>query len=337
MSPGREDRSSHDDDYEEVSRSIFSATWFRALLVFIALAVIAVVALPYALEWANPPAQAPVVSRAPVPIAPPSQPSPPPGQPPSAIPVPPPSVATPAPAMPATPAPPATPPPAMTEPPKPLPGAQPVQPGTGRPTDPAGIVAAAPSATDRRDPTRPAMPLKRAAVKSTTSTPSTARAYWVQTGAFRDLETARRMVAKLRGENFPVAEPVTAGAAAPARAATESDRYEVFVSGTAASEVTAKLAGKNFTAQPVAGGAVISPSLSLAEAVALSKDLGADGLRVQVRRATTGATAAGGAEATGDVIYRVRVGAFADRASAETALRELESRGYKAFIARGGS
>jgi hypothetical protein len=43
--------------------------------------------------------------------------------------------------------------------------------------------------------------------------------------------------------------------------------------------------------------------------------------------------AAGGGEAV--VLYRVRVGGFADREAALAALKELEARGYKPFLARG--
>ena len=43
------------------------------------------------------------------------------------------------------------------------------------------------------------------------------------------------------------------------------------------------------------------------------------------------------AVSSGDTLYRVRVGAFTDRATAMTTLKELEAKGYKPFIARGGS
>ena len=87
-------------------------------------------------------------------------------------------------------------------------------------------------------------------------------------------------------------------------------------------------------------GVVVKPSLPLRDAVALSKDLAVDGLKVQVRRAA-GASApappAGGASASGgDPVYRVRVGPFDDRAAATSTLRELVQRGYAPFLARGG-
>jgi hypothetical protein len=58
MSPERNDRAEeHEQDlYEDVPpRSIFAATWFRVVLVVIVLGVIGAVAVPYALDWMNPP------------------------------------------------------------------------------------------------------------------------------------------------------------------------------------------------------------------------------------------------------------------------------------------
>src|SRR5256885_13008904 len=49
---------------DEGRRSIFSALWFRAILVVVVLGVVAAVAVPYLLEWANPqPPQPATVSR----------------------------------------------------------------------------------------------------------------------------------------------------------------------------------------------------------------------------------------------------------------------------------
>jgi cell division septation protein DedD len=85
---------------------------------------------------------------------------------------------------------------------------------------------------------------------------------------------------------------------------------------------------------------VVKPSLPLRDAVALSKDLAAEGLKVQVRRAGSPAPAAAAtppaAAASGETLHRVRVGPFADLAAARAARAELESKGYKGFIARGG-
>jgi sporulation related protein len=86
----------------------------------------------------------------------------------------------------------------------------------------------------------------------------------------------------------------------------------------------------------------VKPSMPLRDAVALSKDLAVDGLKVQVRRAAGGpapapAPANSVASATSDgTLYRVRVGPFDDKSAATSTLRELEQKGYTPFIARGG-
>jgi hypothetical protein len=87
---------------------------------------------------------------------------------------------------------------------------------------------------------------------------------------------------------------------------------------------------------------VVKPSLPLRDAVALSKDLAVDGFKVQVRRAGAGPSApavvsppAPGATEGGIQLHRVRVGAFTDKAAALAAARELESKGFKPYIARG--
>src|SRR5439155_3961747 len=67
MSPERESRGPADHDYddpdygEEIPRSVFSTTWFRALLVVVVLAVVGVLALPYLLDWVGPTRLTPVV------------------------------------------------------------------------------------------------------------------------------------------------------------------------------------------------------------------------------------------------------------------------------------
>ena len=95
----------------------------------------------------------------------------------------------------------------------------------------------------------------------------------------------------------------------------------------------------NRSPEPSAGGVVVKPSLPLRDAVALSKDLAVDGLKVQVRRASSGASAPpapSAPAASGDTFYRVRVGPYDVRADATSAMQELEKRGYKPFLARAG-
>src|SRR2546422_7838704 len=65
---------------DEGRRSIFSALWFRAILVVIVLGVVAAVAVPYVLEIANQPApksaalSKPEMTPAPAPVVPPTPP-----------------------------------------------------------------------------------------------------------------------------------------------------------------------------------------------------------------------------------------------------------------------
>jgi hypothetical protein len=180
----------------------------------------------------------------------------------------------------------------------------------------------------------------------------------VQIGAFKDPDTAKRVAAKLREENFKVEESVrrlggASAAAAPAPAPkaaapapSSADQYDVFVTGMAADELNRRLAGKGLSAESAGGGGVVvKPSMPLRDAVALSKDLAVDGFKVQVRRSGAAASAPSivsqpsptpaAATEGGPTLHRVRVGAFTDRAAAQAAARELENKGFKPYIARG--
>lgn len=164
----------------------------------------------------------------------------------------------------------------------------------------------------------------------------------MQVGAFKSEQTAKEVAEKLRQQNYEVQESTIRQAAsasatsAASNGPSSTDRYDVFVTGADASDVNTKLATKGLTAtaEGVAGGVVIKPSLPLREAVALSRDLTADGMKVQVKRASSGSAPAP-ATTSGSTLYRVRVGKFADRAAARAAAKELEAKGYKVFIARG--
>src|SRR5207244_935180 len=165
--------------------------------------------------------------------------------------------------------------------------------------------------------------------------------YWVQVGAFHAEAHARALAARLHGADFP-AEVVAGGGGAsaartePATSTPAGDKYDVFVSGASSEDVNTKIAAKGLSAEPVAGGAVVKPSLSLRDAVSLSKDLASEGLKVQVRRALAGAGAERPAAGGGGAIYRVRVGGFPDRTAADDARKALTARGYTGFIGRGG-
>jgi cell division septation protein DedD len=193
--------------------------------------------------------------------------------------------------------------------------------------------------------------------------------YYIQVGAFKDQAAAKRLVATLRAQNYQVEESVKriggggamaeavrpaprapAMPATPAVGGTGSDRYDVIVTGGSPSEINSKLAAKGLAAEPAGDGVRIRPSLPLRDAVALSKDLNNDGFKVQVRRgggrgpvAATppsaperSSTASDGPDAGGgDVLYRVRVGGYPDRATAQTALRALQAKGYQPFMTKG--
>jgi cell division septation protein DedD len=299
-------RMAHTDDHDEVDqpRSILSAMWFRAVLVVVVLGVVALLAVPHVLDMVNAPAprQSASVKLAPSPAMPPAvQPTPAPQQ-----------------AMP-------------TPPPQP----QPTEMAKATETPPAK-----PTEEQATKPTKsgPAEAVGKVVDGQSSDKPSRGT-YWVQVGAFRDAAAAQRLAERLRAENYSVTETVKRGGPAPKAPAggDAGDRYNVFVSGLAPTELTSRLSAKGLGADVVAGGAVIKPSLSLREAVALSRDLAADGLQVQVRRAGRGegaSAAAAPAPASGDGYHRVRVGGFSDRAAAVAVAKELEGKGYRPFVAR---
>jgi len=169
-------------------------------------------------------------------------------------------------------------------------------------------------------------------------------AYFVQVGAFKSQDAAKRLATRLRELKYNVEETAASGgaktaASAPAPSASSAgDKYDVYVMGGTAADVNAKLGPKGLTSEPSAGGVVVKPSLPLRDAVALSKDLAVDGLKVQVRRSSGGAAAASAAASApgSDGLYRVRVGPFDERAAATSTLQELQQRGYTPFLARAG-
>ncbi|TMK76062.1 MAG: hypothetical protein E6G48_00010 [Actinobacteria bacterium] len=168
--------------------------------------------------------------------------------------------------------------------------------------------------------------------------------YWVQVGAFKDPETAKRLAARLREQGMRVEESTaTSGSArtagAPAAAPRTADRYDVMVSGASAADVDARLAPKGLKGEATPNGVVVRPSLALREAVTLSRDLADAGLSVQVRRiggpAPATAPTPAPAAAAPITLYRVRVGGFSDRAAAVDAMKRLEDKGLKTFLAKG--
>ena len=334
--PGDEPES---DMYEdEPPRSIFSAVWFRVVVVVVVLGVIAAVAVPYVLDWVSPTSVKIARPKPPTPAA----------RPPAATPAPPapPPAAAPAPAEP-------MPPPAAA--PMPAPAAPEkvvaAKPAAEKPvaTAPAPAKAQAPTAATPAAPAakKPAAPARRAAKAApkgaATKVTAGTGTYWVQVGAFREAAAASRVAGQLRARKYTVEESLAGTAATPApggRApASGTDLYDIFVSGGSAAEINARLAARGLAAEAAAGGAVVKPSLPLRDAVALSKDLAGAGMKVQVKRAggaAAGAPAPAVTAAAGEALHRVRVGPYPDRAAARAALRELEAAGFKPYIAREG-
>jgi hypothetical protein len=328
------DDSEYDDERfeDEGRRSIFSALWFRAILVVIVLGVVAAVAVPYVLELANQPAPKTTAISKP-------ETSPPPVAPPVASPPPPaPSVPEKSADKPAS-----TDKPSMSDAP----------PAAPMPTPPVEKPAGAPRKSEGSKSVAKEQPAPAPRAPRTSAAPSPtgpASGYFVQVGAFKNPDTARKLAVRLREQKYTVEETSAAVAAAPSRpaapsappaSAAASDRYDVYISGGTPADINAKLSSRGLNAEPAAGGVVVKPSLPLRDAVALSKDLAVDGLKVQVRRAAGGSAPAPAAPpasaATSDgTLYRVRVGPFDDKTAATSTLRELEQKGYTPFIARGG-
>jgi hypothetical protein len=364
----------HDDLYDDAApRSIFAATWFRAVLVLIVLGVIGAVAVPYILDAMNaPPPKTAAVKPVPAPPTPPAAtpaPAPPPAAP---VPAPPPTPVAAAPSAPAPVVSP-TPPPApvaptqmpdkpavdkkdsvvtatATEPSKTASMSE-VKPETKPETKPAKASPAPKAKTDAKPEAKPAAKASSASSKSAATGAST-KQWYVQVGAFKDAATAKRVATKLRDDSYTVeewsrgaptatvAKAITAPpSSSPAPSSPSGDQYDVIISGQSPADLNTRLSGKGLTAESTPTGAVVKPSLPLRDAVALSKDLAVDGLKVQVRRAGSSApapraSAAASSADSGDSLHRVSVGGFADRATAVATLKELEGKGYKPFLTR---
>ena len=401
MSPERDDSTEDQELYEDIPpRSIFAATWFRVVLVLIVLGVIGAVAVPYVLDWMNPPPlssrSASMKATSPAPPATPISPLP------ASESTAPSSAEKSAEKKDLAPVPTPAPPPALARPepkpePKPAPAAKAPAPKSESISTPSVSTdssakssmaasdstpkaatksessaksestpkAAAPSKTEsakteaasKSQVVAKAEPAAKDEAKRTApvsaATPKAGGPFWVQVGAFKDPDTAKRVATALRDQNYKVeqtdrqvsAKAAAAAAAssstAPSPAASPGDLYDVHVSGMSAVELTKRLSAKGLAAETASGTVVVKPSLPLRDAVTLSKDLAVDGLKVQVRRAGSGpapsapATPPPATASAGETLHRVRVGAFTDVAEARAAVKELEAKGYKPYIARG--
>ena len=337
----RDDHGFDDERFEdEGRRSIFSALWFRAILVVIVLGVVAAVAVPYVLEVANQPVPktaavgkpeiTPLPAPPPAPVAPVAPPAPAPAPEKS-------SAADKSAAMdkPAT---------------SGSSSSAPMAPATDKPAATPEKSEPSKSAVASKGPSSSAKESASArASRASAPSPAGPSDYFVQVGAFKNPDTAKKVAARLREQKYNVEETSANGVktvratapSAPSPTTGPSDRYDVYVSGATPGDINTKLSAKGLSAEPSGTGVVVKPSMPLRDAVALSKDLAVDGLKVQVRRAAggpaPGATTPSSAAMVSDgTLYRVRVGPFDDKSAATSTLRELEQKGYTPFIARGG-
>jgi cell division septation protein DedD len=336
-----------EDEQDELSRrSIFSAGWFRALLVLTVLAIVVVVSLPYLLNWLEPTVSPPVRTQAksgePAP-APAPAPAPPATstQTPTLIPAPATSGKAETPASPPSEAPKPTPAP-VPSPAPPSPADRPL--GTaplpvvpappasgGKPAPAAKSATAAPTAPAvKPEPaTRPASAPKRSpAVEGGSS-----GGYWIQVGAFLEARNAESLAKQLRGESFPVHVSEVSRGGAPAPAKSSGGQNQLFITGSTPDAVNSALKGKG-TAEVVKGGVAVNPPFDLETAMSLSSSLKKEGFKVVIRRAKPTPPKA----RSGGVTYHVvRVGGFADKPKAQQARGELEAKGHPGFLTQGAA
>ena len=300
--PDQEELPEGDEQDEIARRSIFSAGWFRALLVLTVLAIVVVVSLPYFLNWLEPtqptPEKIQAKSGPPAPSAKAEEPRPAPTAP-----------------APAAPSPAERPIGTAQLPVLPAPAAPVAKPGPGAKPAPAAKTPA----PKRSGPAEGGAPGD----------------YWVQVGAFIEARNAEALAKQLRGENFPVqVSAVTRGGvpvAAPAK--PSAGQNQLFITDSTPDAVNAALKGKG-TAQVVKGGVQVNPSFDLETAMSLSSSLKREGFKVVILRAK-GATAPKTAAGGGQTYHVVWVGGYPDRTKAQQARGELEAKGHPGFLTRG--
>jgi cell division septation protein DedD len=364
VSPERDEYRDDDEREEFASRSLFSAGWFRAVLVLTVLAIVVVISLPYLLNWFEPSTPARVAKPAePLKPAPGAPSAPAPAAPIAAAPEvkpAPPVTPAPAPAPKATIAPPAAPaqapkavaekaiPPASSEPPrKAVPEKAPAKPEAEK----AVTTAPAKTATERpptkgaetvppKTADKPAAPGRVAAKADAPSRPAAVASakpsgeaasgnYWIQLGAFKEQKNADALAKTLRDAGFPIqVTPIRPGGGGESKVAAQ--QHELFVTETSVDKVNAALKGRG-TAQPVSGGVTVKPAFSLQDAMTVSKRLTDEGLKVVIRPAGSLATPSQGP----GMLHAVRAGGYSNRTSALAARDELAAKGHQGFLAEG--
>ena len=356
MSPERDDYRDDDERDEFASRSIFSAGWFRAVLVLTVLAIVVVISLPYLLNWFEPSTPARVAKPA-EPLKPaPGAPSPPAVAPAPAAPIAaPPEVKS---APPVTPKPAPAPkavaekaiPPASSESarkaaPEKAPAKAaatqaaaekaPAKTATERPPTKAAEMAPAKTADKPAASTRVVakadVPSRPSAVASATPAAGAASgSYWIQLGAFKEQKNADALAKTLRDAGFAIqVTPIRSAGGGESKSAAQQ-QHELFVTETSVEKVNAALKGRG-TAQPVSGGVAVKPAFSLQEAMTVSKRLTDGGLKVVIRPAGGLATASQGQ----GTLHAVRAVGYANRTSALAARNELAAKGHQGFLAEG--
>jgi cell division septation protein DedD len=360
VSPERDDYRDEDDREEFASRSIFSAGWFRAVLVLTVLAIVVVISLPYLLNWFEPPPPPATVAKPAEPLKPAPGATAPPAVAPAPVPAPPiaapPAVKPGAPAAPAPPAPkaaiaPPTPlpqkavaekatPPASSEPArKAAPEKAPVEKvpakaATERPPAKAAAEKAPAKAADK-----PAAPTRVAAKADAASRPASVASakpaaeasgsYWIQLGAFKEQKNADTLAKTLRDAGFPIqVTPIPQAGGGESKGAAQ--QHELFVTDTSVEKVNAALKGRG-TAQAVSGGVAVKPAFSLQEAMTVSKRLTDGGLKVVIRPAEGLAIPSQGQ----GTLHAVRAGGYPNRTKALAARDELAAKGHQGFLAEG--
>jgi cell division septation protein DedD len=195
-------------------------------------------------------------------------------------------------------------------------------PAAGKPSGdkaaPLSKVARAPEPTAR--PTTPAAPKVDG---------SSAGGYWVQLGAFKEQKNAETLAKTLRDQGVPVEVSRIARSSGEARGAPQ--QHELFVTEAGVERVNAALKGRG-SAQPAPGGVTVRPAFDLEEAMAISKRLTDQGLKVIIRPAGGGGGTGGGTL----TLHVVRAGGYPDRARALAAREELSARGHGAGIVTQG-
>jgi len=357
VSPERDDYRDDDERDEFASRSIFSAGWFRAVLVLTVLAIVVVISLPYLLNWfePSPPARVtkpaeplkPAPSATPPAVAPVPAPAPKAAAPPEVKPTPP---GTPAPKAAAEKAiPPAASEPARKAAPEKVPvkaaaekaatkasaEKAPAKAATERPPAKVAEKASAKTADKPAAPTRVAAkadaPSRPAAVADAKPSAGAAASgnYWIQLGAFKEQKNADALAKTLRDAGFPIqVTPIRPGGGGESKVAAQ--QHELFVTETSVDKVNAALKGRG-TAQPVSGGVTVKPAFSLQDAMTVSKRLTDEGLKVVIRPAASLATPSQGP----GVLHAVRAGGYSNRTSALAARDELAAKGHQGFLAEG--